>query len=455
VSCTRDQAERLARAIRLRTITIIGAEPAGDRSFAAFEDFFAFLRVEFPRAAGRLRWERVSALGLLGAWLPPSAGAAPGGLLLYAHCDVVPPGDESRWTHAPFGGETAEGYVWGRGTLDDKGVLLAILEAVEALIAGGFEPAKPVYIAIGCDEETEGRGARAIAARLAADGIRPDWMLDEGSVIADGVLPFLGRPAALVGTAEKGVVDVEIRVDGAAGHASMPGARTAAGVLAAVIADLERHPFPARLTPAVSGMFRCLGRGAGPAVRAALAVARPLLPLACGALGPQLAAMLRTTQAVTRLAAGEADNVLPSSAAAHVNLRILPGDTPAGVLARLARRTARRVPRGFRGSVRATGDPHDPVAASPASGPAWDAIGATLRELLPEAVLAPMLVTACTDSRHFAGIAGAIYRLMPALLDSSEIARIHGVDERLSLDNYGRMIAYYGRVIARLARGGC
>ncbi len=449
--CTQEQAERLARAIRFPTTTIRSPEPAADPLFSAFETFFVFLRAEFPRASSRLRWERICDVGLLASWLPESGDGA--GLLLYAHCDVVPAGDESHWSHGPFAGDIADGWIWGRGALDDKATLIAIFEALERLIAEGRQPAVPLYVAIGADEEARGRGARTIARALAGRGVRLRCVLDEGSVIAQGLLPFLSPPAALVGTSEKGVADVTIKVEGSAGHASMPGPRTAAGVLAAVVADLERHPFPARLIPAVDGMFRCLGRRTRGLARPAMPLLRTLLPLASRALGREVAALVRTTQAVTRLAAGEAANVLPAEAAASVNLRILPGDTVAGAEARLRRRAARLVPSGFRLTVEVAGDAHDPVPASPDSGPAWEAITETLHEVLPEAVIAPTLVTAYTDSRNFAPIADAIYRLMPAVLDRGEIARIHGFDERISLENYGLMIAYYRGVIARLACG--
>lgn len=452
-SCTPQQAERLARAIRIRTTTVRSSEPARDPAFAPFEAFFVFLRTEFPTVASRLQWERICDVGLLASWLPASGGAAAPAVLLYAHCDVVPAGDRSRWSHGPFDGDVADGWVWGRGALDDKGTLIAVFEALEALAAEGWQPAVAVHVAVGCDEEARGTGARSIAQALAGRGVRLACVLDEGSVIARGMLPFFASPIALVGTSEKGVADVAIQVEGSAGHAAMPGARTAAGVLAAIVADLERHPFPARLIPAVDAMFRCLGRHAGGAARPALRLLRPLLPLAAGLLGREVGALLRTTQAVTRLAAGEAENVLPSQAGAVVNLRILPGDTAAGVVARLRRRATRLAPRGFGLTVELAGDACDPVAASPDAGAAWDAITATLRDLVPEAVVAPTLVTAYTDSRHFAPIADAVYRLMPAVLERGEIARVHGFDERISLENYGLMIAFYRGVIARLARG--
>lgn len=449
--CTQEQAERLARAIRFPTTTIRSPQPAADPLFSAFETFFVFLRAEFPLASSRLRWERICDLGMLASWLPAAGGGE--GVLLYAHCDVVPAGEQSRWSHGPFDGDIADGYVWGRGALDDKGTLIAIFEALEGLLAEARQPAVPLYVAVGADEEARGSGARTIARVLAGRGVRLSCVLDEGSVIAQGMLPFLSRPAALVGTSEKGVADVAIKVEGPAGHAAMPGARTAAGVLAAIVADLERHPFPARLIPAVDAMFRCLGRHTRGLARLATRLLRPLLPLAAGALGRETAALVRTTQAVTRLAAGDAQNVLPAEASASVNLRILAGDTVASAAARLRRRAARQVPSGFRLTVEVAGDAHEPVPASPDNGPAWDAINDTLRDVLPEAVIAPMLVTAYTDSRHFAPIADAIYRLMPAVLDRGEVARIHGVDERVSLENYGLMIAYYRGVIARLACG--
>ncbi|HEY9595834.1 MAG TPA: M20/M25/M40 family metallo-hydrolase, partial [Spirochaetia bacterium] len=164
------QAARLARAISIPTITPLPDAPADAEGYRAFDELVALLRAQFPRAASTLSWERLGPLALLLHW-QGTANEPP--LALYAHGDVVPAGDEAAWSRPPFGGEVADGAVWGRGTLDDKCSLLAIMEAVEELLAAGYAPRRTALIAVGGDEELEGsRGAGVIAETLRGRGVR-------------------------------------------------------------------------------------------------------------------------------------------------------------------------------------------------------------------------------------------------------------------------------------------
>jgi hypothetical protein len=134
--------------------------------------------------------------------------------------DVVPvdPDTEDEWQQEPFGGRISDGYIWGRGAIDNKSTVLGTLEAVEMLLADGFRPTRTVYLAYGHDEEVGGtNGARAIAALLESRGVALDMVLDEGGVIGDGVLPGISAPVALVGIAEKGFRDVEVERSGTGG----------------------------------------------------------------------------------------------------------------------------------------------------------------------------------------------------------------------------------------------
>ncbi len=217
--------------------------------------------------------------------------AAP--ILLLAHLDVVPAEDPAAWTHPPFAGHVADGYVWGRGALDMKSAALGILEAVEQLVAEGFRPARTVYVAMGHDEEVGGAGGNAqIAARLAAEGAHPGFVLDEGGAVVEGLVPGVSLPVALVGIAEKGILNLRLSVLASGGHASMPPPQTAIGVLAAAIERLESRPMPARIDGAAGSLLDYLGpemplgsRAAlanrwlfGPLVTRQLAQARPPTP---------------------------------------------------------------------------------------------------------------------------------------------------------------------------------
>lgn len=452
ITCSREQAERLGRAVRFPTVTLVSGDPLSQPGYSEFRAFEEFLRGEFPLTSRALRWENPSPLALLLRWEPADGGTTQPAILLYAHYDVVPAGPDAGWSHPPFSGDLADGFVWGRGTLDDKGALLAILEATEGLLAEGFRPRRTIYLAFGGDEETSGRlGAAAIAATLAAGGVRLSCVLDEGSFIVDGVLPFIRRPVAMVGVAEKGFANVEIVVEGRAGDSSMPGRGTSAGALAAVVAAIESRPFPARLTPTVQRFFRALAPHAGRLRGQGLRFMRPLWPLFRRRLvaDPSMDALVRTTQAVTILRAGEKENVIPHQARAVINLRLLPGDSSQSALARIERIARNHLSRRFtlkasflEGTTRS-----EPVPESRLDANLWKIIEESIREISPLAIVAPFLVVVYTDSRKFVDLTACIVRLLPMVLGSAELAGIHAFDERISLENYGRMIRFYGTFI--------
>jgi carboxypeptidase PM20D1 len=458
--CTRAQADRLGEAIRFRTVTLISPDPSAEPGYAPFAGLMAFLRTSFPRASRALRWEQIGELALLLTWSPgdgnaPAAPAVQPALLLYAHFDVVPPGDESAWTHGAFSGDVADGFIWGRGALDDKNCLMGIMEAVEELLTEGARPPATVYIAFGGDEETTGvLGAQRIADTLAARGARLSCVLDEGSAIADGILSFVKRPIAMIGIAEKGFANAELIVRGKAGHSSMPGRGTSAGALAAILAGVERRRFPVRLTPTAAGFFRAIAPWV-PGIRGlGLRLVRPLWPFLGAALAanPSVDAMVRTTQAVTIVRAGEKENVLPAEARAVINLRLLPGDTAAGALRRMEPIARGFLPDRFSLEVRLLPGTiaSDPVPETRPGRKLWTLISDAVRAVEPRAIIAPFLVVVYTDSRKFATLADCIVRLHPVVLTADELGRIHSRDERISLENYGRMIGFYAHFI----RGG-
>ena len=456
IECSTTQAELLGKAIRFRTVTIASENPASDPRYAEFVSFVAFLKAEFPHAATGLEWEQLGDLALLLTWRPPAAEALPG-LLFYGHYDVVPAGDESAWTHPPFSGLVSDGYIWGRGTLDDKNILMALMETVEALMRDGFQPARTVYLAFGGDEEALGQlGAGTIVRTLADRGVRLACVFDEGSIISDGIIPFIQRPLAMIGLAEKGFANVEVVVTGTPGHSSMPGRGTAAGALSAVVAAIEKNRFPTRLTPVVARFFASIAPYARGAIGIALRLLKPLWPLLRGALSADASvdALLRTTQAVTIMRAGEVPNVIPGEARAVVNIRLLPGDTTAGALTHIER-IARRALSG-RFSLRVGFLPQstlgEPVSEARLDPALWKAVEESILLIEPRAVVAPFLVVGATDSRRFAPLSDAIVRFMPTVLTAQDVARLHGVDERISMENYGRMIAFYRNII-RIAAG--
>lgn len=392
-----------------------------------------------------LRREVLDGAALLYTWEPPRADASPA--LLLAHHDVVPvdPRTEAAWAHPPFGGAIADGFVWGRGALDDKAALIAILEAVETLLEEEFTPRRTLLIASGPDEEVGGfGGARRVAERVRDLGIRLEYVLDEGLLVTDGILPGVRAPVALVGIAEKGIATVVLEARGAAGHASMPPRRTGAGVLARAIARLEQSPFPSALGGAARGMLRAIAPAVPPPVSWMLRHPGPFEPLVRAVLGlaPETNALVRTTVAATLLEAGVKENVLPETARATLDVRVIPGDTVGGAIRRI-----REIVADESVEVRLLPGASEPSPVSSTSSAAYRAIESAVARAHPDAVIAPSLVLAATDSRHFRGLARDVYHFRPWRLAREDLARVHGADERISIEDLGRGVEFFREVL--------
>jgi carboxypeptidase PM20D1 len=435
-------AQRLAGAIRLRTVSY---ETPSPDSRAALLELHRYLATAFPHVHAALALETVHDYSLLYRWEGTDTHAPP--VMLMAHQDVVPiaPGTESAWHAEPFGGEIRDGYVWGRGAWDDKGNLLAILEAVERLTAEGFRPARTIYLAFGHDEENGGDdGAAAIATLLRSRGVHLGFVLDEGMLITEGMVPGLDAPAALIGVAEKGSVTLRLTANATPGHSSMPGSRTAIGALATALSRLERAPMHAAIRGTAAEMFDTLApemHGANRFFMTNRWLFGRIIEHGLAA-SPATAALMRTTTAETIIRGGNKQNVLPGSADAWVNFRLLPGDDVDDVLAHVRRVTAdpEIVIRVEPGDT-----PASPVSATRGEG--YRAVEHALRALEPEVVVAPGLLVGGTDSRHMQELADGIYRFSPVRATSSDLARFHGTDERISIVNYVALIRFYERLI--------
>jgi carboxypeptidase PM20D1 len=442
----RGAAERLAGAVRLETISYAAPAESSRRQLLLFH---SYLQDSFPNVHAAVRREVVNNYSLLYTWTGDDPVARP--IVFMAHQDVVPiaPGSETLWHAAPFSGEIKDGFIWGRGAWDDKGNLMAILEAVESLAAAGFKPRRTLYLVFGHDEENGGEeGAKAIASLFEQRGIRPEFVLDEGLLIAEGIMPGLDRPVALIGIAEKGSATLRLTAEAPGGHSSMPGSRTAIGALAAALERLDRTPFPAAVDGIAAKMFRTLAPEMHGLNRVALSNLWLFGPLVRWQLAqaPSTDALLRTTTAITVVRGGNKENVLPGVAEALVNFRLLPGEAISGVVAHV---------RGaindanIRIDVLPESSEASPVASETSAAYQW--ITQTVRESFPEVVVAPGLMIGGTDSRHMVRLADNVYRFSPVRARAQDLARFHGTDERISIANYAELINFYRTLITHAA----
>jgi len=433
---------RLAGALRIPTV--VYAEEARI-DWSAFDAFHDYLAMQFPSAHAALTLEKINRHGLLYTWPGRDSHLPP--ILLLAHQDVVPalPETLSEWRHPPFSGAVVDGYVWGRGALDDKSSLMAILESVELLLDQGFQPRRTVYLAFGQDEEVGGvRGATQLAETLYRRGVRPLFVLDEGGIVAEGMIPGVENPVALVGVAEKGIVDLTLVAEGEGGHSSMPPRHTATGLVSRAIAKLEDRPFPAD-TRYIADLMRHLSHELPLPQRVVFANRWLFNPVIKKKLSGsrQLNAMIRTTTAATVIQGSVKSNVLPDEARAVVNFRILPGETAETVRARVER---------------TIGDPRvqvrmdkasDPSPVSQTDTPSFAAVREAAHQALgqPDMVVSPYLTVGATDARHYTDLSDQVYRFLPIVVGGEELKGMHGVNERISIENYLNMIRFYRQLL--------
>jgi carboxypeptidase PM20D1 len=415
------------------------------RGNGPFEAFVALLEELYPLVHQHLERERITDFGLLFQWKGERSEADP--VVLMAHYDVVPVDESDDWTFPPFDGRIESGFVYGRGALDDKGPLLVLLEAVENLLAAGFTPARDVLLSFGGNEESFGEAALTIAETLRKRGVTPWLVLDEGGAVVDAPLPGVRGLAAMIGVGEKGIATLRIEARGEGGHASVPPPLTAVGRVSRAVARLTPGTFRARTPRAIPGMLvRFARRSRNPwrMLYRILAAWPWLCARVFAALGGEVAAMVRTTIAPTRLDGGTADNVLPSLASATVNLRLALGETVEGA----ARRVRRRISDPLVTVTVVEGGDASPE--SPIDGPPFALIAAAVGVSHPTAITVPYVTMAATDSRYFHRFWSAVYRFAPLAMSAELRATIHGVDERVAVAELARGEAFYRALIERL-----
>ncbi len=442
-------AARLAEAVRLRTVSTRDDTNANADQFKKLHEL---LQLRFPKAHAALKRELVGDMSLLYTWEGSKPKADP--ILLLAHQDVVPiaPGTEGQWQMPPFGGDVKDGFIWGRGSWDDKGNLMSQLEAVEMLVASGFKPERTVYLAFGADEEIGGlRGAAKIAALLQERKVHLDFVIDEGLLVLDGVLPGLKRPAALIGVAEKGYMSVVLRMSATPGHSSMPPPKgtSAIAMLSAALTRVEDQQLPAGVRGVAAEMFDTLAPEMSGFSRVALSNLWLFGPVVQKQLEAAAStnAMLRTTTALTMANAGNKDNVLPGVAEGTINFRLLPGDTTASVLEHVRAQAAAVAPADRFELFTLPGVvPASKIA--PTQSAQYLQLNRTIREVFPDALVAPGLMVAATDSQHFGPISEHIFKFSPVRANPEDLKRFHGTNERLASNNYADAIRFYHRLVS-------
>ncbi len=430
-------AKKLSGAVRIMTIAY---DDISKTDMKAFTGFARYLKKSFPGVHRVMDMEIINNASLLYRWHGKDKHKKPA--LFCAHIDVVPVehGTEADWHYPPFSGAIAENSVWGRGTQDIKNQLVSLFEAAEVMIKNGFVPERDIYFAFGHDEETRRHeGADIIALHLEERGLSFQYVLDEGGYVADNAVPGIRRPVAFIGIAEKGFVNVHMAVKSAGGHSSMPPEHTAAGSIARAITKLETHQLPLKLTAPVLEMFRSLSPAMDFGKRLVLSNLWLFAPFfkRVFAKTPPGAAFLRTTMAPTMLEGSDAPNVLPLSASAVVNARILHGESTGSLLAHISRVISDDSVSIDMNLV------YEPSNISPVDSYAFNCIAGTIRTIWPDAIVTPYLVAGGTDARKYEELTDCVYRFTPMRLDNSEMKQMHGTNEHISIKNLENSVRFY------------
>ena len=439
--------ENLSKAVQFKTISNRDSDKV---NWAEFEKFHKFLDEAYPLIAKNLEKEVVPPANLLYRWKGTRSDLEP--IALLAHQDVVPvsAGTEEDWVHDAFSGHDDGEFIWGRGTVDMKNHLIAVMESVEALLEDGFVPERDVYLLFGDNEEVvanSDNGARDLMLTLKNRGITLDSVIDEGGAMIPLNVPGVldNKFLAGVGVAEKGYSDIEIVVNAKGGHSSQPPVHTALGQIANVIRDLERNQFKAYLNENMKSLFDAIGRECSYPVRL-LTCNMPLLYpviLEVAKKIPFAACLVRTTTAVTMAQGSPAANVLPQRAAITVNFRSMPGTTKQDLIDHIQKSCKNKdIEINVLNSKEAS-------SFSPTDSRAYGIIRDVTKSIQPNAIVAPYLVMGGTDAYNYEPICNNIYRYAPFELTTELLRCAHGTNERLPINLMENAVVFFKNYIRR------
>lgn len=428
---------RLGELVKCKTVSRATHEEEDE---AEFEKLYALLPDLYPnvtRVCERICFED---RGLLYRWRGKTEGKPS---VLMAHFDVVPV-EEALWQKPPFEAIIEDGCMWGRGTLDTKVTFNGILSAADALIEEGFVPENDVYLAFSGGEEVNGKGAVHIVNYFKEKGIELSMVVDEGGAVVEKVFPGVSKPCAMVGIAEKGMLNLKYRVTSGGGHASAPKPHTPVGLLSRACARVENNPFPSHITKPVADMFDTLGRHSTFVYRmifANLWCFKPVLDLLAKKSGGEMNALMRTTVAFTQMSGSDAPNVIPPEAEMVSNIRLNPLDTVESAVSYIKKTV------DDESVVLEEMNGMNPSRISQTDCEGYRRVERAVAATWEGCIVTPYLMVQCSDSRHYGAISDRVYRFSAMDLTSEERASIHGNNERIRLETVGKAVEFFLRLI--------
>ena len=414
----------------------------------AFDGLLTFIDSTYPNFTAISTKEIFGSHTLLYEWKGSDPKLLPH--LYMGHIDVVPVevSSKSKWHSPPFSGEINDGFIYGRGTLDDKACVIALLETAEQLIKNGFKPRHSIYFLFGQDEEIGGHeGAELVANKFLDENTEIGLIWDEGTIIGKDMVPKITEEVALIGIAEKGYVSFELSTEIEGGHSSIPESENSIGELTKAINALMANPFPYEISPPVQGFIDYMGPELPFDMKIAFTNTWLFKPLIFGAYAKTGSgrALIQTTVVPTIFKAGFKDNVVPVSAKAVVNCRILPGHSIESTLQYLS-----DVINNDKIKINPQETQVNPSRSTDYKTLEFRTIASAVKTVYPQSYSSPFLMLGATDSRHFEPVCKKIFKFAPFVYESGDLARLHGLNERIHIDNFKKGIQIYSLAIENL-----
>jgi len=417
---------------------------------AAFRNFREYLATAYPLVHQHAELTLVNGHSLVYHFPGTDKSLEP--VLFMGHMDVVPVEDITldEWTYPPFSGTVADGIVWGRGSVDDKLTVMALMEAAELLLSENVRPERSVYFSLGHDEEVGGKdGAAEVAKYFEKQGVSFDYVMDEGGAILEGMMEGLQQPLAIIGVSEKGYVNLHLTVNAQGGHSSQPPEHTAVGILSQAIVAVENNPFPASLDH-IYQTFETIGVEMPFSRRLAMSNLWLFSPLVESMMlqNKDDAPGIRTTTAATMVSGSPKSNILPTRATAVINFRILPGETVESVTQRVIETIDDE-------RVEVTSEfGTDPSPVSPIDSRGFQLIAKTIRGMDSDVLVAPYMVRGGTDAKYFYALSPNVYRFMMLRIDPNTVGYIHGIDEHVRVESYLEAVRFNYHLVRQSMSGG-
>lgn len=431
--------ESLSQKIKIPTISYLDPKRVNKKAFLNFKQH---LKDRYPLINERATYKEIGT----GVIYHIKGKKQDEPTVLMAHFDVVPV--EGNWTFEPFCGDIDQSHIYGRGTLDTKSSLNAIMEALEFSLSKNKTFKNDLYISFSGDEEIYGPTQHLMVEYFKKENIKPYMVLDEGGAIVSNMFPGVKKKVAVIGIAEKGFMNLKLTAHSKGGHASTPPKNTALTILSKAVVKLNRSKkFKLQLTKPVRILFDTLAPHSKSfmikVIFANLWLFTPVVKLIAKISGGEMLSMFKTTQAFTTSNASDAINVLPTEASVGINYRLRPNENSDYVV-RLINKILKK--EDIKVEVIAVCE----ASTTSVIDDGFALIRQSIKQTWPEVIVTPYLMVATSDSRHYHEICERVYKFSPMDVSKEDLKLIHGLDEKITRENVINGANFYINLIEKL-----